>query len=908
MHHMPQPAADSAERKRLSEDASRERNWKRWGPYLAERQWGTVREDYSPEGDSWRYLTHDLARSQAYRWGEDGLMGICDRQGRLCFAVAMWNGADSILKERLYGLSGPEGNHGEDVKECYYYLDSTPTHSYMRALYKYPQRAFPYEALVKENARRGRSEPEYELADTGIFDGSRYFDVQTEYAKADDEDILIRITATNRGPEEATIHLLPTIWYRNTWVWGCKHEGCTMKPRISASPDGTLKLTHETLGENWFAAEPAPGEAEPKWLFTDNHTNNERLYNVPNDAPWVKDAFHEFIVRGKKDAINPRRWGTKVAAHYTLRIPAGESRTVRLRLASMAQRPPEAFGEDFDDTFAKRIREADAFYGELSPKALGESKRAVIRQAYAGLFWSKQFYHYVVEDWLQGDPGMPPPPRSRKRGRNSEWKHLFNRDVISMPDKWEYPWFAAWDTAFHMIAMADADPDFAKQQLELFLREWYMHPNGQMPAYEFAFSDVNPPVHAWAVWRVYKMTGKRGARDRPFLERAFHKLLMNFTWWVNRKDPQGRNIFSGGFLGLDNIGVFDRSQPLPDGAELEQADGTAWMAFYCGTMLSMAIELAQENDAYGDIASKFFEHFIAIADAINHLGGSGLWNEADGFYYDQIYTQGRAIPLKVRSMVGILPMLAVELLEESSIEKLKGFRKRMDWFIENRRDLKRTISYLESSTTASGERILLLAIPTRERLERMLRYLLSETEFLSPHGLRSLSRVHADHPFRFEQGGVTSEVRYVPGDSDSGMFGGNSNWRGPVWFPLNYLLIEAMERYDRFYCGEFQVEFPTGSGRMLTLRQVAAELAARLGSLFLPGESGQRPSHGTDRRYADDPHWRDLVLFHEYFHGDSGSGLGASHQTGWTALAIRLLRDFGEGEENTGGGAARPRN
>jgi len=956
-----------AEEQRLRDGYARLANWQRWGPYLSERQWGTVREDYSEDGESWTYFPHDHARSRAYRWGEDGLLGICDRECRLCFAVALWNGRDPILKERLFGLTGPEGNHGEDVKECYYYLDSTPTHSYMKALYKYPQAEFPYARLVEENRRRGRHELEFELSDTGVFRENRYFDVFVEYAKNSPNDILIRITIANRGPETARVHVLPTLWFRNAWSWGCTHEGCEVKPRL-ALEDGAVVANHATLGTFHFVADAAGVGAEagsfrheetPTWLFTDNETNTQRLYDFPNVSPWVKDAFHEHVIHGnaaardvRSDRLQPvkgpaeaghyepavkgpaeaghyepavkgpaeaghyeptRQFGTKTAAYYRLEIPPGGEAVLRLRLSAQDEAPVEPFGTDFDVVFTQRIREADEFYAARIPRhdELSAEHCRVARQAYAGLLWSKQFYHYVVQHWIEGDPDQPTPPPSRKHGRNHDWPHLFNRDVISMPDKWEYPWYAAWDLAFHMIPMAYVDGEFAKGQLELFLREWYMHPNGQIPAYEFAFSDVNPPVHAWACWRVYKITGPRGGRDRRFLSSVFKKLLLNFTWWVNRKDAEGNHLFSGGFLGLDNIGVFDRSKPLPGGGRLEQADGTAWMAFYCATMLSMSLELAQEDPTYEDIASKFFEHFVHIADAMNTLGGTGLWDDEDGFFYDQLRTDHHVQPLQVRSIVGIIPLFAVEVLEQDAIDRLPGFKKRMEWFLKHRPELARHITYCAHSTETEprdfGKSLgspspgyhhhRLLAIPSRERLLRVLRYLLDENEFLSPHGIRALSRHHKDRPYVLHSDGQEHRVQYDPAESTSGLFGGNSNWRGPVWFPVNFLIVEALERYHHFYGDELQVECPTGSGRMLTLEQAAREIGWRLCGLFLPGETGRRPCQGGDQRYADDPHWRELLLFHEYFHGDNGRGMGASHQTGWTALVAPLLRDAGGVEE-----------
>jgi hypothetical protein len=881
-----------AEALRLEEDARRERNWKRWGTYLPERQWGTVREDYSADGSVWSYFTHDHARSRAYRWGEDGLLGMCDREGRLCFAIALWNGRDPILKERLFGLAGPEGNHGEDVKEAYYYLDATPTHTYAKALYKYPQGEFPYTRLVEENRRRGLDDPEFELADTGIFDDSRYFDVVVEYAKASPDDILIRVTAANRGPAAATLHLLPTLWFRNTWAWGRRGEGYWPKPSITAKDAVTLTADHASLGRFELAACAGPGGDPPAMLVTENETNFERTFGVPNPTPYVKDAFHDVVVGGRRDAVNPARCGTKAAFWYHGDIPAGGEVTVRLRLRAADDAAGEPFADSFDGVLARRIADADEFYAAIASGSRDTEERRVSRQAYAGLLWTKQFYHYIVKDWLAGDPAQPPPPATRSGGRNSGWPHLYNRDVISMPDSWEYPWYAAWDLAFHTLPLATVDREFAKQQLVLLLREWYMHPSGQIPAYEFAFSDVNPPVHAWAAWRVYKIADARGQRDRTFLERVFHKLLLNFTWWVNRKDLEGNNLFSGGFLGLDNIGVFDRSRPLPTGGDLEQADGTAWMAFYSATMLSIALELAREDSAYEDVASKFFEHFVAIADAMNEFGGSGLWDGEDGFYYDQLHVDGRCVPLRVRSLVGLVPLIAVEVLHDEELARLSGFYKRMRWFLDNRPDLAQHISYMRAREDADdGHR--LLAIPSRDRLERVLARMLDESEFLSPYGIRSLSRFHLDHPYVFHTDGREWEVRYTPGESDTPLFGGNSNWRGPVWFPLNYLLIEALERYDHFYGDTLKVECPTGSGTRMTLGEVAVELARRLGSIFLPDGKGRRPCHGDDPRFRDDPNWRDLVLFYEYFHGDTGRGCGASHQTGWTALIARTLEDAG---------------
>ncbi len=893
----------NAEQERLRQDAARERNWKRWGPYLAERQWGTVREDYSAEGASWDYFPHDQARRRAYRWGEDGLLGICDREGRLCFALALWNGRDPILKERLFGLTGEEGNHGEDVKEAYFYVDATPTHAYLRGLYKYPQAEYPYDRLVEENRRRGKHEPEFELADAGVFDGNRYFDVTAEYAKASPDDVLVRITIANRGPEAATLHVLPQLWYRNTWSWGRTGEAYPPKPAIVAMGPGRVRATHATLGAFVLDAAPGPQGEAPRWLFTDNETDAQALFGSPNASPFVKDAFHAAIVDGRADAVNPAATGTKAAAHWVVAVPAAGEVVLRLRLTADSEAGDAPFGPAFDATFAARIAECDAFHDALAPAGLSAAERAVLRQSAAGLLWSKQFYHYVVREWLAGDPAQPAPPPERAAGRNREWKHLYNRDVISMPDKWEYPWYAAWDLAFHMVAFARLDPEFAKQQLLLFTREWYMHPNGQLPAYEWAFGDVNPPVHAWAAWRVYKATGTRGQRDRLFLERVFQKLLLNFTWWVNRKDADGNNLFAGGFLGLDNVGVFDRSRPLPGGGRLEQADGTAWMAFYCGTMLSIALELASEDPAYEDVASKFFEHFVAIADAMNSIGGTGLWDEADGFYYDRLHLDGNVIPMRLRSAVGLIPLLAVEVLDDAVVNRLPGFQKRLRWFLENRRDLLEHIACYERPEGHGPEQrdLRLLAIPSHQRLARVLRVLLDPAEFLSPHGIRSLSRAYAATPYTFAVDGTTARVEYSPAESTTELFGGNSNWRGPVWFPLNFLLIEALERYHHFYGDLVTVEFPTGSGRHVTLDRVATELASRLAALFLPGGSGRRPFAGDDPRFASDPHWRELLLFHEYFDGETGRGLGASHQTGWTALVGRCLENVARAR--SGGGA-----
>ncbi|MBI1344828.1 glucosidase [bacterium] len=883
----------NAEIQRLREDSARSSNWKRWGPYLSERQWGTVREDYSQTGECWDYFPHDHARSRAYRWGEDGLLGWTDRECRLCFGVALWNGRDPILKERLFGLTNPQGNHGEDVKESYYYLDSTPTHSYAKALYKYPHAEFPYLRLLEENRQRGYSHPEFELSDTGIFNDNRYFDVQMEYAKATDNDTLIRLTITNRGPDAATIHVLPQFWFRNTWSWGCEHEGCWAKPRIWNDGGPGLLTEHETLGRfRLFASAASDGAAGP-WLFTENETNYPRLYQSVAPGRYFKDGFHDYVIQQQATAVNTKAVGTKVAAHYVLTIEPGCEVRIPLRIASDDALPDRPFDASFYKTFDQRIAEADEFYKNEFPAGVTDDHNRIVRQAHAGLLWSKQFYHYIVKEWLQGDPGQPAPPAGRLQ-RNAEWQHLFNRDIISMPDKWEYPWYAAWDLAFHMIPFARLDGEFAKEQLLLLLREWYMHPSGQMPAYEFAFSDANPPVHAWACWRVYKIAGKKTGRDRLFLKRVFQKLLLNFTWWVNRKDARQKHLFSGGFLGLDNIGLFDRNERLPDGTILEQADGTAWMAFYCVTMLAISLELAQDDPAYEDVASKFFEHFVAIADAMNTLDGQGLWDELDGFYYDHLHCNGSSMPLRVRSMVGIIPLFAVYVLDEHKLERLPGFKKRFDWFLQNRQDLAAQITLCDHCPIDGkkySERRL-LAIPSRERLERMLKYILSEEEFLSKYGIRSLSKVHQRHPVSFRMKEEDYRVDYWPGESQSGVFGGNSNWRGPIWFPVNFLLIEALEVYHHFYGESFTMECPTGSGQQLTLLEIARLIEHRLSSIFLADDKQRRPCHGTERRYAEDEHWKDLVLFYEYFHGETGRGLGASHQTGWTALAASIVADI----------------
>jgi hypothetical protein len=876
----------TAEEKRLKEARERRRHWKRWGPYLAERAWGTVREDYSADGAAWNYLPHDHARSRAYRWNEDGIAGISDRHQLICFALALWNGRDPILKERIFGLAGPEGNHGEDVKEYYFYLDSTPTHSYMNYLYKYPQERFPYEKLYEENRRRSKKEPEYELLDTGVFDEDRYFDVTIEYAKADAEDILIQIRVTNRGPEPAEIHLLPTLWFRNTWSW----NGETAKPvlRAGKEADTTIEALHD-----YYGARRLYCEGTPELLFTENETNTERLFKAPNLSPFVKDGINDYVVAGRTEAVNPEQAGTKAAAHYRLTINPGETESVRLRFTDKDGIQP--FGNQFEQIFSRRKQEADEFYKTVIPQDLSNDAQAVMRQAFAGLLWSKQFYHYVIKQWLEGDSQQPPPPAARRHGRNHEWDHLYNADVISMPDKWEYPWYAAWDLAFHCVPLALIDSDFAKEQLILMLREWYMHPNGQLPAYEWALGDVNPPVHAWAAWRVYKIEEKRRGRgDRKFLERVFHKLLLNFTWWVNRKDAEGMNIFQGGFLGLDNIGVFDRSAPLPTGGHIEQSDGTSWMAMYTLNMLAMAMELAREDSAYEDVASKFWEHFLHIAHAMTSLGHTGiqLWSEEDGFFYDVLHLGDESsFPLKVRSMVGLIPLFAVETLEPEALKRLGGFKKRLEWFIDNRPELTKVVACMR--TPGEQERRL-LSIVNGEQLRRVLHLMLDEREFLSPYGIRALSRFHHENPYQLRVNGDVHRVDYEPAESSTGLFGGNSNWRGPVWFPVNFLIIESLQKFHHYLGEDFKVECPTGSGQMMTLWEVAAEISRRLSRIFLRDERGRRPVYGGLEKFQSDPHWRDHLLFHEYFHGDDGAGLGASHQTGWTGLVAKLLQQSGE--------------
>ena len=877
------------EQTRLQEAHENREPWYRWGPYLSERQWSTVREDYSAGGDAWDYFPHDQARSRTYRWGEDGLLGICDDQGLLCFALALWNEADPILKERLFGLANNEGNHGEDVKEYYFFLDNTPTHSYMKALYKYPQRAFPYTDLIGTNRSRSRQEPEYELIDTGVFAENRYFDVTVEYAKVDPLDILIRFTVTNHGPEAAPLHLLPTLWFRNTWVWGYDDH----RPVLTAVMDepaqtGTVQgsslihAQHQELGDYWLAC-----EGTPELLFTENETNTERLWNVKNPTPFVKDSIHETIVKGAQGKVNPQRVGTKVAAHYAWHIEAGATQTVILRLSANRQETPFANAAEH---FATRIQEADSFYGTVC-QAQANDAQAIQRQAFAGLLWSKQFYTYDVEKWLRGDPAEPAPPP--QRSRNSSWRHLNCADIIIMPDTWEYPWFAAWDLAFHCITMGLIDMVFAKQQILLLLHEWYMNPNGQLPAYEWSFSDVNPPVHAWSAWHLYKRDkSTTGKGDIDFLESVFHRLLINFTWWVNRKDAEDNNIFEGGFLGLDNIGVFDRNMTLPDGMLLEQTDGTAWMGLYCLTMLRMAMELATVNHVYVDMATKFFEHFMYIADAINGsaTGDGGLWDEEDQFFYDRISTpDGRKLPLKLRTLVGFIPLLAVETFEREMLDFLPELSERLQWFVENRPYLSRLFASWQDVNGKQEQSHYLLALVRGSRLRSLLKWILDPQEFLSDHGIRSLSKHYAAQPYELHTAYGDFTVRYEPAESSTGAFGGNSNWRGPIWFPINYLLVEAFEKYHQFYGDELQFEDPTGSGTNLNLEQVAVELSRRLTTIFLRDAQGNRPVFGANTTFQNDPNWRDHILFYEYFDGDNGRGVGASHQTGWTALVANLL-------------------
>lgn len=871
------------EEKRLKEGAPNRSSWRKWGPYLSERQWGTVREDYSPDGKAWDYLPHDHARSRAYRWGEEGIAGVSDEHQYLCFAIALWNGKDPILKERLFGLTGEQGNHGEDVKEYYFYLDNTPSHAYMKYLYKYPQATFPYEQLVTENGRRSRNDSEFELLDTKIFDDNRYFDVFIEYAKVSPEDILIQITVANRGPDAAQIHLLPTVWFRNLWSWK-KSE----KPHM-IQEGSAIKASHPLLGERWLYAE-APDE----FLFTENETNHERLSGTKNASLYAKDGIDDAIVQGKKGAVNPAQSGTKAATHYRLTVEGGKEAVVRLRLSDKAEMK-KPFGSDFAKTFTKRLQEADAFYKKVTPFPISDDMRNIQRQAFAGLLWNKQLYHYNVEEWLEGDSVGPKPPEARKKGRNARWRNLDAYDIFSMPDKWEYPWFAAWDLAFHTVTLALIDPDFAKHQLRLLMREWYMHPDGQIPAYEWVFSDVNPPVHAWAAMRIYQIESSMyGNKDAEFLKKMFHKLSLNFTWWVNRKDEGGRNLFEGGFLGLDNIGVFDRSKGSPLGGVLEQCDGTSWMGMYCLNLLQIALELAVDDASYEDMAVKFFEHFIYIADAINNLGGhiDGLWDEKAGFYYGILnLPDGKKLQLTYDTIVGITPLFAVAVNDPRAKENFPEYQKRFMWLVENRRDLVKSI--VEIDKLVSDEK-LLIALAPPDRMKRILEKILDEKAFLSPFGIRSVSRYLLDHPFSINLGGKEYSLNYEPAESTTPLFGGNSNWRGPIWFPLNFLLIESLQKYHYYLGNDFKVEMPIGSGHQLSLWEITTDLTYRLISIFLKDKNGRRPVYGGIEKFQTDPHWCDYILFHEYFHGDNGAGLGASNQTGWTGLVAKLIRQYGE--------------
>ncbi|MCI1187157.1 glucosidase [Hymenobacter sp. DH14] len=875
------------EQTRLQEAKDGTKSWRKFGPYVAERQWGTVREDYSANGDAWNFTTHDQARSRAYRWGEEALAGFCDDQQLLCFGLGLWNGQDAILKERFFGLSGTEGNHGEDVKEVYYYLDATPTHSYQRMLYKYPQHAFPYEWLVKENARRDRMKPEFELMDTAIFHESRYFDVFVEFAKADAEDVLIQLTIVNRGPDDTTLHLLPQLWFRNTWAWG----NDPYRPELSTTPDGHLHADHQDLGQFVLYCDEALPGTKPALLFCENATNNGRLYHAPSDEQFFKDGINDYLVQGQAGAVNPAQTGTKAAAHYELAIAPGATRVVRLRLAAPGLETPFA---DFDQTLKLRLTEADQFYHELQAEITDADARNVQRQAFAGMLWCKQYYYYDVPQWLAGDPKLPPPPPERLDGRNGTgWQHLNNQHIISMPDTWEYPWYAAWDLAFHCLPLARLDPEFAKEQLLLLCRDWYMHPNGQLPAYEWKLSDVNPPVHAYATWRVYKIDQKArgGHGDVHFLETIFHRLLLNFTWWVNRKDRDGRNIFEGGFLGLDNIGVFDRSAPLPYGGYLEQADGTAWVAMYALNMMRIALELSKTNTVYQDLASKFFEHFLYIAEAMTNVGNEhmDLWDDEDEFYYDALNTPDRGHELlKVRSLVGLIPLFAVEVIDEDTLKTAPQFLARMNWFLDNRPKLAALVSRWQEPGKGARH---LLSLLRGHRVKRLLARMLDEAEFLSPYGVRSLSRYHLAHPFIFRGTETQFTVNYEPAESQTTLFGGNSNWRGPVWMPMNFLLIESLQRFHHYYGDDFKVEYPTNSGQTVTLLEVADALTKRLTQLFLrDAETGRRACFGDDKQLQNDPNFRDYLWFHEYFHGDNGHGLGASHQTGWTGLIAKLLQ------------------
>jgi hypothetical protein len=887
--------AMTAEHERLEEARQPSRPWKKWGPYLSERQWGTVREDYSEGGNAWDYFTHDQARSRAYRWGEDGLAGVSDDKQRLCFGVALWNGKDPILKERLFGLTNGEANHGEDVKEYYFYLDSTPTHSYMKYLYKYPGAAYPYGDLIDNNRRRGRQDFEYELLDTGVFDDDRYFDVFVEYAKDAPEDLLIQISVHNRGPEAAEVHVLPTLWFRNEWSWSAGTNRPVLRQMDGPPTCGVIAASHPKLGDRYLYCEGAA-----PLLFTENETNTQRVFGVPNRTPYVKDGINDFVVHGRRDAVNPDKTGTKAAPHYRLTVNPGACEVVRLRLttaspADFAQgngRQGGVFGGRFEEVLRSRKQEADEFYATVIPPAVGADGANVMRQALAGMLWSKQFYHYNVTKWLEERGSNPFKPKKKQAPRNDHWHHMYNADVISMPDKWEYPWYAAWDLAFHVLALTQVDPDFGKGQLDLMLQEDYLHPNGQIPAYEWNFGDVNPPVHAWATIFTYRLIqARQGQGDLAWLERCFQKLLLNFTWWVNRKDRSGRNVFEGGFLGLDNIGVFDRSAPLPTGGYLEQADGTAWMGLFCLNMLEMAIELAMNDPAYADMVNKFVQHYLWIASAMIHAGDdTGMWDEEDGFFYDVLQLpNGQSQRLKVRSMVGLLPLCAVAVYEGDFGKKYPEIADRFASFLEARPEL---VAFIHDPRQPGHAGRRLGAILNEAKLRRVLAKMLDENEFLSPYGLRSLSRFHADHPYVVHVGGQEYRVSYLPAESDTGMFGGNSNWRGPIWMPVNGLIVRALLHYYSYYGNDFTVECPTGSGRYMNLYEVAREITQRLANIFLRDEDGRRPVYGGTRKFQEDPHWRDCVLFYEYFHGDNGAGLGASHQTGWTGTVARLMHFF----------------
>ncbi|KAF2839510.1 glycoside hydrolase family 63 protein-like protein [Patellaria atrata CBS 101060] len=894
----------SEEEKRLREDKERSRYWKKWGPYVAERQWATVREDYSHDGDAWSHFTHDMARSRTFRWGEDGIAGVSDTHGLQNIAFAFWNEKDDFLKERLFGLSNPQGNHGESLKEAHFHLDNVPTHSYMKFLYKYPQKRFPYDDLIKENARRGKQDKEYNIVDSGIFDDDRYWDIFIETAKEadDEEELLFRVTAYNRGPEPAPLHIVPHVWFRNTWGWG--HEPVSKKPSIRYVAPTTAQSKHHKLGDRYIQLSPSPGigrsgqDVQPQWLFTENETNFKKLYGGTNRTPYVKDAFHRYIVDNEQSAVNPQKTGTKCAAWYAFDegdgVAPGECAVVRFRFS---RRYEDYVDEElFDDIMEQRRAEADEFYWRVSPMPMADDLRNIQRQAFAGMLWCKQFYHFNWDHWRNGDPGQPPPPASRKNIRNQQWKHMYLEDILSMPDSWEYPFFAAWDSAFHCITLAMIDPEFAKGQLDLFTREWYMHPNGQIPAYEWNFGDVNPPVHAWSVFRTFKIERKMyGREDLDFLERVFQKLLLNFTWWVNRKDFDGKNIFEGGFLGLDNIGLFNRSDPLPTGGVLEQADSTGWMAFYCLCMLNICLELAKHRRIYEDMATKFFEHFILISDAMQYRTGGeakSLWNDEDGFYYDAISWGGPwSHQMPVRSLVGLIPMYATLTLEPEIIDRLPQFKKRLNWFLENRNDVaQRNIAKLDRR--GKGDR-LLLSLVSEERLKRILDRMLDEDEFLSEFGIRSLSKYHKDHPYSMDVNGQRFEVGYVPGDSNSGLFGGNSNWRGPIWIAVNFLLIESLLRFYMFYGNNLQVECPKGSGDYMHLGHVAQELQHRLQHLFTRCDEGKRAINAGNEMLNYDPNWKDHVWFFEFFDGDTGRGLGASHQCGWTGLVAKMIHDTG---------------